>query len=218
MQILKQLKMFRNMKKSQTLLLGSLFIFIGILSFSWNYLEKIREALFSDMKISMMDAPKTVDYNNNDDITPEVINNVNVESNYTIDYSSYLGVLEIPNIGLKRGFYGLDSRYNNIKYNVTLVEGSSLPDVYQGNLILMAHSGDSYISYFAYLYKLNVGDDCFVTYNGNSYHYVIVNIYEVEKNGIVSIRRNKEKNTLTLITCTKDNDYSQTVYIAELVE
>ena len=208
MQILKQLKMFRNMKKSQTLLLGSLFIFIGILSFSWNYLEKIREALFSDMKISMMDAPKTVDYNNNDDITPEVINNVNVESNYTIDYSS----------GLKRGFYGLDSRYNNIKYNVTLVEGSSLPDVYQGNLILMAHSGDSYISFFAYLYKLNVGDDCFVTYNGNSYHYVIVNIYEVEKNGIVSIRRNKEKNTLTLITCTKDNDYSQTVYIAELVE
>ena len=112
----------------------------------------------------------------------------------------------------------MDSRYNNIKYNVTLVEGSSLPDVYQGNLILMAHSGDSYISFFAYLYKLNVGDDCFVTYNGNSYHYVIVNIYEVEKNGIVSIRRNKEKNTLTLITCTKDNDYSQTVYIAELVE
>ena len=220
MQILKQLKMSRKLKKSHTLLIGSLFIFMGVLSFSWNYLEKVREALFSDMKISMMDAPKSIDYNNDDNINPDVINNVNVESdyNYTIDYSNYLGVLEIPSIGLKRGFYGLDSRYNNIKYNVTLVEGSSLPDVYQGNLILMAHSGDSYISFFAYLYKLGVGDDCYVTYNGNGYHYVIVDIYEVVKNGVVSIRRDRSKNTLTLITCTKDNDSTQTVYIAELVE
>lgn len=212
--------MSRKLKKSHTLLIGSLFIFMGVLSFSWNYLEKVREALFSDMKISMMDAPKSIDYNNDDNINPDVINNVNVESdyNYTIDYSNYLGVLEIPSIGLKRGFYGLDSRYNNIKYNVTLVEGSSLPDVYQGNLILMAHSGDSYISFFAYLYKLGVGDDCYVTYNGNGYHYVIVDIYEVVKNGVVSIRRDRSKNTLTLITCTKDNDSTQTVYIAELVE
>lgn len=199
-------------------MIGSLLIFIGVLSFSWNYLEKVREALFSDMKIAMMDAPKTVDYNSNDDINPEVINNINVENNYEIDYSNYLGVLEIPAIGLKRGFYGLDSRYNNIKYNVTLVEGSSMPDVYQGNLILMAHSGDSYISFFAYLYKLNVGDECYVTYNGNGYHYVITNIYNVQKNGVVSIMRDRSKNTLTLITCTKDDDYSQTVYIAELVE
>ena len=170
------------------------------------------------MKIAMMDAPETVNPNGNDNITPDVINEVNVENNYEIDYSSYLGVLEIPKIGLKRGFYGVDSKYNNIKYNVTMVEGTDLPDVPQGNLILMAHSGDSYISFFAYLYKLEVGDDCYVTYNGNGYHYQIVDIYEVEKNGFVSIKRNKYKNTLTMITCTKDNDYSQTVYIAELIE
>ncbi len=197
---------------------GSLLIFLGIISLSWNYLVKIREGLFADMKIAMMDAPETVNPNGNDNITPDVINEVNVENNYEIDYSSYLGVLEIPKIGLKRGFYGVDSKYNNIKYNVTMVEGTDLPDVPQGNLILMAHSGDSYISFFAYLYKLEVGDDCYVTYNGNGYHYQIVDIYEVEKNGFVSIKRNKYKNTLTMITCTKDNDYSQTVYIAELIE
>lgn len=197
---------------------GSLLIFLGIISLSWNYLVKIREGLFADMKIAMMDAPETVNPNGNDNITPDVINEVNVENNYEIDYSSYLGILEIPKIGLKRGFYGVDSKYNNIKYNVTMVEGTDLPDVPQGNLILMAHSGDSYISFFAYLYKLEVGDDCYVTYNGNGYHYQIVDIYEVEKNGFVSIKRNKYKNTLTMITCTKDNDYSQTVYIAELIE
>ena len=218
MQILKQLKVPKKFKKSHTLLFGSLLIFLGIISLSWNYLEKVREGLFADMKIAMMDTPEPVDHNEDDNITPDVINEYNGDNNYEIDYSSYLGVLEIPKIRLKRGFYGVDSRYNNIKYNVTMVEGTDLPDVNQGNLILMAHSGDSYISFFAYLYKLEMGDDCYVTYNGGSYHYQIVDIYEVVKNGIVSIRRNKSRTTLTMITCTKDNDSSQTVYIAELVE
>ncbi len=218
MQILKQLKVPKKLKKSHTLLFGSLLIFMGVISLSWNYLVKVREGLFADMKIAMMDTPEPVNPNGNDNITPDVINEYNGENNYTIDYSSYLGILEIPKIRLKRGFYGVDSRYNNIKYNVAMVEGTDLPDVPQGNLILMAHSGDSYISFFAYLYKLEIGDDCYVTYNGGSYHYQIVNIYEVVKNGVVSIRRDKSKNTLTLITCTKDNNETQTIYIAELIE
>ena len=98
-----------------------------------------------------------------------------------------------------------------------MVGGSTLPDVVNGNLILMAHSGDAYISYFAYLYRLNIGDYAYVTYNGNKYQYQIVNIYEVPKNGIVKIQRNYNKTSLTMITCTKNNDYTQTVYIAELV-
>lgn len=208
----------KKLKKSHTLLFGSLLIFMGVISLSWNYLVKVREGLFADMKIAMMDTPEPVNPNGNDNITPDVINEYNGENNYTIDYSSYLGILEIPKIRLKRGFYGVDSRYNNIKYNVAMVEGTDLPDVPQGNLILMAHSGDSYISFFAYLYKLEIGDDCYVTYNGGSYHYQIVNIYEVVKNGVVSIRRDKSKNTLTLITCTKDNNETQTIYIAELIE
>lgn len=134
-----------------------------------------------------------------------------------IDYSKYLGVLEIPRIGLKRGFYGTDSKYNNINYNVTVVGGSTMPDVENGNLILMAHSGDAYISYFAYLYRLSIGNDAFITYNGNVYKYSIVNIYNVPKNGTVTINRNITKTTLTLITCTKNSDTEQTIYILERV-
>ena len=136
---------------------------------------------------------------------------------YVIDYSKYLGVLEIPKIGLKRGFYNVDSRYNNIRYNVAMVAGSDLPDVNNGNLILMAHSGNAYYSYFAYLFRLGVGDMVFVTYNGLQYVYQIVNIYDVPKNGVVTIHRNNERTTLTMITCTHGNDFSQTVYISELV-
>ena len=144
-------------------------------------------------------------------------NGTSGEENYVVDYSKYFGVLEIPTIGLKRGFYNVDSVYNNIQKNVTMVSGSTTPDVVNGNLILMAHSGDSYISYFAYLWKLNVGDECYITFNGQIYRYVISNIYTVDKIGIVNINRDPNRTTLTLITCTKDNDSLQTVYIAELV-
>lgn len=223
MQTLNQSKLNNRIKKSHTLLIGSLLIFVGIISLSWNYLIKMKDEVYSDMKISMMDKQPTIPDIKTEKIedTPVVDNLVGDSSDKkqenVIDYSKYLGVLEIPKISLKRGFYNIDSKYNNIQYNVTMVAGSTLPDVVNGNLILMAHSGDAYISYFAYLYKLNVGDYAYVTYNGIKYKYQIVNIYEVPKNGVVRIQRNYSKTSLTMITCTKNNDSTQTVYISELV-
>lgn len=182
----------------------------------------MKDEIYSDMKIAMMDEnlPSTSVISNDVIEDVPIVENIDNESNtqnYVVDYSKYLGVLEIPKIGLKRGFYNVGSKYNNIQYNVTMVEGSTLPDVVNGNLILMAHSGDAYISYFAYLYRLNIGDMIYVTYAGRKYEYQLVNIYEVEKNGIVRIQRNYDHTSLTMITCTKGNDYTQTVYISELV-
>jgi len=201
------------------LLIGSFLVFMGVISLSWDLFIRLRDEVYSDMKIAMMDdVPESepTDTIENVPVVENVDNQTN-NSSYVVDYSKYLAVLEIPKIGLKRGFYNVGSKYNNIQYNVTMVQGSTLPDVENGNLILMAHSGDAYISYFAYLYRLNVGDIIYVTYGGQKYEYQLVNIYEVEKNGVVAIRRNKEKTTLTMVTCTKDNDYTQTVYISELV-
>ena len=223
MQMQNQQKVNNKIKKSQTLIFGSLLVFGGIVFLSWNYFLRMRDEVYSDMRISMMDQtpPETqqiVTDNNEIIVNDQPVVEEQQQQNYTVDYSKYLGVLEIPKIGLKRGFYNTDSKYNSIQYNVTLVDGSSMPDVTNGNLILMAHSGDAYISYFAFLYKLNIGDDAYVTYYGNKYHYQIVNIYEVPKIGAVTINRNMDRTTLTMITCTKDSDYLQTIYIAELVD
>jgi len=218
MQNLLKFKHKIRLKKSQLLLLGSLLIFIGIVSLSFNYFLILREAVFSDMKIAMMDEEVEA-VAENIPIT-ETVNNENANANnnnYVIDYSKYLGVLEIPRIGLKRGFYGVGSRYNNIQYNVTMVNGTSLPDQVNGNTILMAHSGDAYISFFAYLYKLEIGNIAYITYHGNQYTYQLVNRYDVPKIGVISIKRDYNKTCLTLITCTKDNDSLQTVYIFEQV-
>jgi len=222
MRMLNQLMQNNKIKRSHILLIGSLLVFGGFLSLSWNYLVRMKDQIYSDMKISMMDVSpdeETVVKNYVTE-TPiaDNIENGDEQSSVPkeIDYSKYLGVLEIPKIGLKRGFYNIGSKYNDIQYNVTMVGGSELPDVVNGNLILMAHSGDAYISYFAYLYRLNVGDYAYVTYNGYKYKYRITNIYEFPKVGVVRIQRNYDRTTLTMVTCTKNNDSTQTVYISEL--
>ena len=222
--------MRKKIKKSQILTFGSFLVFVGVVLVSSNYLIKIRNDVFNEMIIKMMDAnvkeeiedvpeveniieEKPVENNN----TTNNNNTSSNKNNYVINYDKYYGVLEIPRISLKRGFYNIGNRYNSIEYNVTMVEGSSMPYVDKSNLILMAHSGDAYVSYFENLYKLSIGDMAYITHKGTKYSYRIVNIYNVEKNGKVTIYRNYDKTTLTLITCTKNNDSSQTVYIAELV-
>ena len=129
--------------------------------------------------------------------------------------TNYIGTIEISKIGLKKGFVSPSSKYNSIEYNVTILKGFDYPDVKNGNFILVAHSGTGPQSYFKNLYKLKVGDKAVVTYNKKKYTYKIVKIYNQDKLGYVTIYRDTSKDTLTLITCTKNNKKSQTVYIAE---
>ena len=217
------------LRKSQLLLLGSFLVFIGIFILSYNHLVFLKNQVFTNMEISILGLDLPVDDDETEqkheekvEIETPVADNVSdgttyEESTNQIDYSKYVGVLEIPKIGLKRGFYDTNSKYNSIEYNVSVVLGSTMPDIVNGNLMLMAHSGDAYISFFAYLYRLNIGDLVYVTYQGKKYEYRMVNIYTVPKTGKVAIYRNYNKTTLTLITCTKNDDTTQTIYIAELV-
>lgn len=129
----------------------------------------------------------------------------------------YSGVLEIPKINLKRGFYNLDSKQNNVNKNIQMIETSLFPDVKFSNLILASHSGNSRISFFKKLYKLDIQDIAYVYYNTQKYTYELVDKYDVVKDGTVEIKRNKSQTNLTLITCDKKNKTLQNVYIFKLV-
>lgn len=131
--------------------------------------------------------------------------------------SAYIGTLEIPKINVKKGFVDPSSKYNDINYNVTIIETSVFPDVENGAFILAAHSGSGPLAYFKDLYKLKVGDKAYVSYKGVKYTYKIVKIYNQKKQGYVTIYRDINKTTLALITCTKGDKKSQTVYIAERI-
>ena len=138
------------------------------------------------------------------------LNNYNEEVGYINNNKNkeeYLGILEIKKIKLRKGFYKLNSNLNNVDKNIMIVSSSNMPDVNKGNLILASHSGNSSVSYFRYLDKLDMGDIASIYYLGKN--------YDVDKNGSVQIIKNNDINTLTLITCKKNTD-KQTVFIFEL--
>lgn len=74
----------------------------------------------------------------------------------------YIAVLEIPKIDLKRGLVEPKSWRNNVKYNIQILDKSSMPDVDKGNFILAAHSGNSYASYFKRLKEMNTSDNVYL--------------------------------------------------------
>ena len=129
----------------------------------------------------------------------------------------YVGMLEIPKINLKQGFAAFGSPYNDIDKNVTILPTSVYPDVELGNFILAGHSGQGSLAFFNDLYKLRKGDQAIVYYKNVKYTYEIVDIYQQQKTGVISVYRDYTKNTLTLVTCTNNTDDEQTVYIANLV-
>ena len=129
---------------------------------------------------------------------------------------SYIGVLEIPSISLKKGFVDISSKYNNVNYNLEILKDSDMPNITNGNFIIASHSGTGRIAYFKNLDKLKIDDISYIYYDGIKYTYKTTNIYDIEKTGSATIHRNKNKTTLTMITCRSKTN-KQIVVIAELV-
>ena len=204
--------------------LGVLLMLIGGSSFLYNYVnekidvayEMMNEQLFSNTitteqkeeKEEVIESAPTEVVNE-----PEVVEEVN--DNVVTEY--YIGYLENPKIGLYRGFVDMDSVANNVQINLQIIKPSNYPDVEKGNFILAAHSGNGYNAYFKDLYKLSNDDNAYVYYNNKKYTYKITNIYTQAKVGRLSVYRKKDTTSLTLITCTKDDESTQTVYVLDLV-
>lgn len=217
--------MEQNTLKKQ-ITLGVILIIIGISLFMKDYVSNKREEVFSKMNIELTDLlsyseeeteePKQEPQEPQEE-TPPPNEEPQEETKPYVDYESYIGFLEISKINFSRGFYKKESNLNNVKFNIKILPQSNYPDEDKGNVIIIGHSGNYTNSYFANLYKLEKEDTAAIKYNGKTYTYKIVNIYTDTKDGTVTIYRDKTKNCLTLITCTKDSDTTQTIYIMELV-
>ena len=182
-----------------------------------DYVKDKRDVVFSEMNLAISELNKdTLEQIDNNDTEEEKVIDKKEEKKEQY-YEEYIGVLEISKINFYKGFYNKNSGLNNVDYNLYVLPESSYPDVVNGNLMIAGHSGNYNNSYFANLYKLNVGDTAKVTYKGKKYTYKITDIYYEKKTGTVRILGDKNKTTLTLITCTKDDEAHQTIYIAELI-
>ena len=136
-------------------------------------------------------------------------------SNYDKNDNDFLAKISIPKIGLSRFLYNINSNMNSVSKNIEVLKDSAMPDVVNGNFILAAHSGYSSIAFFHNLNKLKIGDKVIIYYKNKEYVYVISKIYDVMKTGSVSIIRDKNKSTITMITC-KESD-KQLVVIGYLI-
>lgn len=215
--------MDKKLKRNKILIITMFFIgVLGIILLSYDYISSKVRLTFEtvNLEINGNKQPKTIEKDSEEE--KKIIEEKKEEDNQNTNTNTYIntdyfGYIEIPKINLTQGLVKLDSKRNNVNKNIQTIYPSDYPDVVNGNLILAAHSGSSSISYFKKLYLLNNNDQVNVIYNNEKYIYNITNIYTVPKNGKVAVYRDADKTTLTLITCTKNDDTTQTVYISELI-
>ena len=211
-----------KLKNSTVLLIGILLILIGICIGFVEYFAERKNKVFSEMNILLYESeiPSNIESEEEIEIQQEEPQENNGQSpsteTPTQSQYEYIGILEIPKINLKRGFLDLNSRYNKVNYNITVINGSTYPTEEKNNLILAAHSGVCSVCFFDKLFNLSIDDKAYIHYNNTKYTYKLVNTYEVEKDGTVPIYRDYNKNVLTLITCTRYSNTKQTVFIFEL--
>ena len=210
----KKLNKKKRISPNTVALIGAFVITLGGFFILYNFISDKKLFAYDYMNEQIYNETETEIYSVN---TTEVTTDEEETKtqNYQ-DIESYIGYLEIPKIKFRRGFYNIDSKLNTVEANIEIIKGSEMPDVTNGNLIIAGHSGTGWKAFFKDLYKLEAGDEAIVTYAGVNYKYKITNIYKEKNTGTVSIKRNYDKTTLTLITCTKDDSSTQTIYIAEL--
>ena len=200
------------MKRNKSwLIIGSFLIITGIGLIGYDY--------YSNKVINDNEDIAIAEFYQNEKIVEEVIEEPSEEKpkeEKQQEQINYIAVLKIPKIKLVRGLVDRNSYLNNIKYNVEILKDSSMPDIVNGNVILAAQSGNARISNFTNLDKIKLGDDISIEYKSKTYKYKVVDIYLIDKTGTAEIIRNKDKSTLTLITC-KHNTNKQIIVIAELI-
>ncbi len=210
-----------KVKIKRKIVFSLVLIIVGIFLLANDFIVEKREKVFSATNLELTKILKEEESQKLENQQTENQANFKQDTKDTTspvesDYETYIGILEIPKINFSKGFYQKGSELNNVKFNLKILDSSNYPDEEKGNTIIIGHSGNYSNSYFANLYQLAVGDSASITYKNKKYHYKIVNIYDDLKDGTVTIYRDESKTCLTLITCTKDDETKQTIYILEL--
>lgn len=133
----------------------------------------------------------------------------------SMEEENYYGVLEIEKIHFKREIFPIDHKNNQVNKNVFLHSNSVLPGDETSHIILAAHSGNGRNAFFKDLYLLEIHDEICFYYQGKKWIYEIVDIEYQKKTGVLYLKEDYA-NMITLITCTKGDDKTQTIYYGSL--
>ena len=115
----------------------------------------------------------------------------------------YHDSISIDKINLKQDIYSY--KYSSVDDGIIMLKES---DFNKNFYILAAHSGNSSISYFKNINKLEKGDELEVIIGNKKMKFKVVEKYYEKKNGSIHIHKNNINNYLYLTTCDKyRNDY-----------
>lgn len=200
------------MEKRRIELIGISLILLSLIIFIiYKNVEK------NKMIIEQKQLDTFIENNNNTSKTKDNVDNNKVINKSFNNYikEEYLMVLEINKINLKKGLYNINSNKNKVSKNIEILTNSNMPDEDNSTIILASHSGNSKISYFKNLYKLENKDTITLYYNGMKYNYIINKKYEINKTGHLEINKKKNTKTLILITCNANDKTKQLVIESE---
>ena len=198
----------KRKNKSWLYIIGSLIFLCGAGLIFYDY--------YSEQKINIQEQEAIEEFYEEEIITDSIEEPQKIEEVEEQVKVNYIAILKIPKIKLERGLVDPSSYLNNVKYNLQWIDGSSMPDQVNGNVIIAGHSGSARVSYFRKLDQLVIGDSVSIDYKNKTYNYKVVDIYDIEKTGTAEIIKNKNTTTLTLITC-RHNTNKQIVIICEMV-
>ena len=202
------IKVRKNKKYLLLILIG---IFLIVISISFHLFDYINEVNYENINQEKIEDFFEIENKDEDIIT----NETKLEDNKQND--NFMAVLEIPKINLKRGIYDKSNINNNVDKNIFILNESILPsEEVNSHILLASHSGNSYISYFRNLYKLNINDKVYFYYQGIKYIYEISDKYEIEKTGTIKLSFDNHDD-ITLITCI-NNTNKQLIYRGILIE
>lgn len=198
----------KNKRYSILIMIGVFFIFLGSSYLIYNQYNNEKQDSINDGLIE--------DYFKvEDEIIETPQKEIEEEKPVPKEKIDYIAVLEIPKIKLKRGIVDKNSSYNNVNRNIYTLKETTMPDEEDNShIMLVSHSGNSYISYFKNLNKLNLNDEVYFFYKNNKYVYKVIKKYEVEKTGTVKLSK-KNSSDITLITCVSGTN-NQIVLVANL--
>ena len=199
----------KRKSKIVSIIIGIILLVAVIIFNLYNYSSSKKEVIIEENKIEEFFVEEIIEEHQMTEIKPVTESKQQNTTNYSM-------IVEIPNIGLKKGLCSIGQECNAVSKNIQILKESDMPNVTNGNLLLAGHNGNSKVSFFNKLDKIKVNDSIYIYYNGTKYEYKLSNYYDIKKTGKAIIHRDNDKTTLVLITCKKNTDDKQVVYIAYL--
>lgn len=168
------------------------------------YIDMVRNMDFSKMHQMLSEAKvfnEELLYNNLR-FLPDGIGEEYYNSILDTTGTGILGYIEIPKIDIRLPIYHGTSE-SVLQIAVGHMKGSSFPIGEDGShAVLSGHNGLMNSNIFTELNKLEVGDKFTIVVLGNKIEYIVDEINVVEPNDFNYFQINKDKEYVTLVTCT----------------